>query len=405
MYPVESVGSLLRLRRLARGARVGRTVVLLGLTSLFTDISSEMVVTVLPLYLIYSIGLSPVQFGFIDGLNNGAAAVARLIGGSLGDRRGRHKDVAATGYGLSALTRPLFLIAGGSVPAIGGIVLADRIGKGIRTAPRDALISLRAPAERLGLAFGFHRALDTCGAMIGPLAAFSILAFWPNDFHAIFVLSFAAGLIGLAIIVLLVDGGRKEPSGTQPTLREVAALTRVPQFRTLMIATSVLSVATISDAFAYLELQRRIGFDLRYLPLLYVGTALAFMLLAVPIGQVADRVGRSRVFVAGYGLLIAAYLLLLIAHSVLLVVAFLVLFGTYYAATDGVLAAAGSAVLPERTRGTGLAGLATCTSLGRFAGSIGFGALWVAFGAQQAVAWFAAALVGAVALAAFVVRA
>ena len=161
MYQAESARALLDRENAGaavRGGRVGRTVVLLGITSFFTDVSSEMVAAILPLYLVYSVGLSPLQFGVVDGLNNGAAALVRLVGGSLGDRYRRHKEVAAVGYGLSAITRPAFLLVGSVFSAIGAIVMLDRIGKGIRTAPRDALISLSVPQERLGTAFGVHRA-------------------------------------------------------------------------------------------------------------------------------------------------------------------------------------------------------------------------------------------------------
>jgi MFS family permease len=382
------------------GTRVGRTVVLLGITSLFTDLSAEMVATVLPLYLLYGVGLSPLQFGLIDGLQNGAAGLVRLVGGGLGDRLRRHKEVAAIGYGLSAFTRPLFLLVGSSFAAIGALVFVDRIGKGIRTAPRDALISLSVPKERLGVAFGVHRALDTLGAMLGPLVAFAILSTSDDAFNSVFVVSFAAALVGLLVIVLLVEPDRRERSERRLTRQDAVALVRLPRFRALTLAGTALAVTTISDAFVYVQLQYALDFDFRYLPLFYVATAGVFMLLAVPVGALADRIGRGRVFVGGYVLLLAVYGLLLFPQGTLTVVLLAPLFGAYYAATDGVLAAASTEVLSEHTRGTGLALIATCTNLGRFAGSIAFGALWVAIGASGAVAVFAVGLAIAAAVAA-----
>src|SRR5919109_1351807 len=213
MYQVSDSTAVLRghrrlLSRAPSTPRVARTVVLLGLTSLVTDISSEMVATVLPLYLVYVGGFTPLAYGVIDGVYQGATAFVRLASGFIGDRWQRHKDVAATGYGLSAVTKLLLATAGTAVSAIGAIVLLDRIGKGIRTAPRDAMISLSTPEKQLGVAFGVHRALDTTGAVLGPIVAFAMLAIAPLAFHSLFVVSFCIALVGVAVLVLFVDPER-----------------------------------------------------------------------------------------------------------------------------------------------------------------------------------------------------
>jgi len=197
-----------------------------------------------------------------------------------------------------------------------------------------------------------------------------------------------------------VEPDRREKSERRLTRQVAVALVRLPRFRALTLAGTALAVTTISDAFVYVQLQYALDFDFRYLPLFYVATAGVFLLLAVPVGALADRIGRGRVFVGGYVLLLAVYGLLLFPQGTLTVVLLAPLFGAYYAATDGVLAAASTAVLPEHTRGTGLALIATCTNLGRFAGSIAFGALWVAIGASGAVAVFAVGLAIAAAVAA-----
>lgn len=416
MYRVLDSSALLAARRRLAQARhehrplVARTVVLLGFTSLFTDISSEMVSAILPLYLVSIRGLDPLQFGVIDGIYQGGSAIVRVVFGYVADRLRRYRDVAAAGYGLSALSKLGLVLVGGAWTAIGGLVLADRIGKGIRTAPRDAMISLSSARDQLGLAFGVHRAMDTCGAMIGPLLAFALLAIAPDNFDGLFLISFCFALIGLAVLVFLV----REPKGTEgaaeppphPTTREAARLVRIPRLRVLLAVTGVLSLLTVSDAFIYLELQRRIDFNASIFPLLYFGTALTFMLLAVPVGRLADRAGRERVFVGGYVVLLLVYVLVQAAPATtLLLLASMAMLGTYYAATDGVLAALGSALTPEPLRGTGLAVLGTVTGVGRFGASILFGAAWTIYGPTTALTVFSAALGTALVFTAFVMLA
>ncbi len=406
MYQVATPSTLRQARPRERsGPIASRTVMLLGLTSLLTDISSEMVITILPLYLVAVGGFSPLAFGIVDGIYNGATAIVRLGAGWLGDRRGRHKEVAATGYGLSAGCKLLLAVVGTSVSAIGAVVLLDRVGKGIRTAPRDAMISLSTPASRLGTAFGVHRAMDTTGAMLGPLLAFGLLALAPLAFHSVFLVSFFLAVIGLGVLVLLVDGRDRSPDAVAPerppSLRGAFGLLRIPRFRGLLVAGGALSLATASDAFVFLALQDRLDLGTSLFPLLFVGSAAAYMVLAVPFGRLADRIGRGRVMLAGYGLLAGVYAVLLTGlDGWVALTAALGLLGAYYAATDGVLMALGSAVVPPELRGSGLALLATATSTCRLLASVAFGALWTLWGLDAAFACFAAALGGALVVAA-----
>jgi MFS family permease len=405
VYQVASSGELATggRRLLGRGrTRVGRTVLLLGLTSLLTDVSSEMVAAILPLYLVVGLGLSPLQFGLVDGLYQGATAPLRLAGGLVADRFRRHKEVAVVGYGLSAACKLALALVGSTVGALTAIVVVDRAGKGIRTAPRDALISLSTPRSDLGTAFGVHRALDTTGALLGPLVAFGLLFLAPGRFDTVFVVSFAFALVGVGILVLFVQNRPArddEPApGRRASVRGALALLREPRFRRLSVVAVALALATVSDGFVYLSLQRRLEFDTGFFPLLYLGTALAYMLLAIPAGRLADRVGRARVFLGGYVLLLLVYgSLLLPSRGGADVVLYLLLFGAFYAATDGVVVAAASTVLPPDLRGSGLALLATGTSSARFGGSVVFGALWAGLGLETAVVCFAVALAAATA--------
>jgi MFS family permease len=406
VYQVSDASSLLRgLRRLqgrhSSGPQISRTVVLLGLTSLFTDISSEMVVSVLPLYLVYVGQFSPVAFGFVDGLQRGAAALVGLASGFVGDRFRRHKEVASTGYGLSAIVKLGLATAGTTLSAIGALVLIDRVGKGIRTAPRDAMISLSTPREDLGAAFGVHRALDTTGAMLGPLLAFGILALAANAYTSVFLVSFCVAMVGVGIVVLLVPD--PEAKTEAPRLGDAVVVVRVPRFHALLIAAGALSLATASDAFVLLVLQQKLGLSLGLFPLLFVGMTSVYMLLAAPFGRIADRVGRARVLLGGHALLLGVYgaLLAPIGGPGLVCLA-LVLMGAYYAATDGVLAALGSAIVPDAVRGSGLAWLNTTTSVSKLLSSLAFGALWTLAGTRVAIAVFGAALLVAMGLATLV---
>ncbi|MGH3713059.1 MAG: MFS transporter [Micromonosporaceae bacterium] len=365
--------------------RVAGTVVALGAVSLLTDVSAEMVTAVLPLYLVVGLGLSPLQFGFLDGLYTGATALARLAGGHAADRWQRHKLVAGAGYAASAVAKLGLLAVGGSVTGIAAVLTADRAGKGVRTAPRDALISLASHPDDLGRAFGVHRAMDTAGALAGPLVAVGVLSVTFGAYDAVFVTSFCFAALGVVVLALFVRD-RPVRASRAISLRAVAGLLARPGYRRACVGAAALGLVTVSDAFVYLLLQRRLELPITAFPLLPLGTAVTYLLLAVPLGRVADRVGRWLVFGGGYLALLAVYLLLLgpVGGGSLLVVS-LALHGAYYAATDGVLMAAASATLPARLRASGLAVLGTGQALGRFAASVLFGVAWTWWGTQVAL--------------------
>jgi MFS family permease len=405
MYQVEASKALLKPKLWARRSSrlsVPRNVVMLGMVSLLTDVSAEMVATVLPLYLVFTLGANPLALGAIDGTYRGAAALVQVASGFAADRWRRPKEVAGAGYGISAIGKVALVAAGNTIGGIGAIVAFDRIGKGIRTAPRDALISLSSSRAGLATAFGVHRAMDSAGAMLGPLIAFGILLAAPARFDAVFVVSTLFAILGLAVLALTVQGKPKRASHEKnaPSLRAAAGLLHDRRFALLLVAAIGLSLASVSDALIYVGLQRKIDFEPAVFPLLYVITAVAFMGLAIPVGQLADRVGRVPVLLAGYALLFVVYgALLMSSMGYGLLVICLIGLGGYFAATEGVLAALAGAILPEQLQASGMGMLTTVVSIGNLLSSLAFGALWFGLGLRNAVFVFGAGLVLAIAVA------
>lgn len=386
---------------------VSPTVWKLGFTSLLTDISSEMVSSILPVYFVLFLHFSTLEFGFLDGVSQGAAvALLSLLAGAFADRKRRQKEVATAGYALSALSRIGLLAAGKLWLLIAAALALDRVGKGIRTAPRDAMISLSSPRERLATAFAVHRALDTCGAVCGPLTAFLVLRLLPDAFDVVLMMSICVALIGVGVILLLVNNPASltGPGCSSLTLRSSLALLKYRDFRALTVAAGVLGMATISDGFIYLVLQKNTHSSFTSVPLYAFLTAIFYLVISVPAGLLADRWGRTRVFLTGYGLLATVYAITLFPETggrgALAAVALL---GAYYAATDGVLAAMTSATLETNLRTTGLALLNTASSLSRLVSSVLFGWLWSWGTVRNAVGVFLLGLAVAMVLSAGIV--
>ncbi|MFG1606709.1 MFS transporter [Actinoplanes sp. NPDC049265] len=489
---------------ISKGGGVGANVLALGTVSLITDVSSEMITAILPVYLVLGLHLSPLAFGLLDGVYTGATAVLRVAGGFVADRVRARKFIAGVGYGLSAVMKLGLLLAGRSVGALGAVIAADRLGKGLRTAPRDALISLSTPPAALGRAFGVHRMMDSVGAFLGPLVALGVLfAAGDTAYDAVFVTSFCVAAFGVVVLVLFV---REQPAPSQPApastpvspaasvplsptpsaspsvpvsttpavphstthsvphsttpsaspsvpvsttpavpvstthsvlhsttptvpvsttptvphsttpsvapsakpcaagsgapVRAVDALglLRDPAARRLLLAAGLLGVATIGDGFVYLLLQRGSALEARWFPLLAVGTSLAYLVLAAPLGRLADRVGRLPVVAGGYLALAVTYLLLPGSGGGWVRLAVVLgCYGLFYAATDGVLMALSAPVLPERLRTTGLALVQTGQALAYLVSSVLFGAAWQLWGPDVAIR--AAALLALMAVA------
>jgi len=349
---------------------------------------------------------SPFQIGLIDGLYQGAAVVVKLASGLLADRLRRPKEVATAGYLFSALAKLGFLILGNSWLGISSVVVLDRIGKGIRTTPRDAMIAASSSAERMATAFGVHRAMDTAGAMVGPLLAVAILTLAPGAYDAVFVVSLCFALVGVAVIGMFVRNptGAEEQATAPVSLRAVFGLLLLPKFRALTLIGSLLALVTVSDGLLYLTIQRSLALSTGFFPLLFVITASLYMVLAIPAGQLADRIGAKPVFLGGYGFLALAYALLLLPQQSYTSAGGVLLFlAVYYAGTDGVLMALTSRTLPAQLRATGLALLTTGVGVARLLASTLFGALWNGVGTTPALALFSAGLIGVLLMAAFVI--
>lgn len=391
-----------------RSRVLSQNLIALGMTSFFTDISSEMVMAVVPLFLTTSLGFSILGFGLFEAAYQGTGAVFRIWGGAISDHRQHHKRTAASGYAISTVTRIGLVLSSliAWVPAI-PFLLADRVGKGIRTAPRDALISLSTPPDRLASAFGVHRSLDTAGAVLGPLVAFAVLSAAPGAFDAVFVISAIAGVIGVATIVTFAqEKPQVEPAESKrPRIlaqwRDVLAQ---PGMRGLVLATIVLSMFTVSDAFIYLVIQRTTNMSARYFPLLFVATAVVYLVLAMPVGRLADRIGTRPVFLAGHGLVVALYFFIRSTDiSTAIALVGLGLLGGYYAATDGVVSAMASRLVPGHIRATGIALVTVGIAAAKMVSAFLFGLLWQNTGRSEALTVYIVAMMVAIAVAAFAI--
>lgn len=381
-----------RRERTGRPFRLSVPILWLGVVSMFTDVSSESVTAVLPLYITGFLGLSVIAFGILDGINQGASALVRIAAGLMSDRVGHPKRIALVGYGLSMVARVGFLFAGGFW-SLTAIITGDRIGKGIRTAPRDALITVAAQPEYLARHFGVHRMLDNIGAATGPLLAFFILMMIPNGFGTVFVVSLAFAIIGVAALALFVPdlrAGRDQDAPQAAPKRPLFvfrwAMFREPGMGRLLIVAGLLGLLTVGDGFIYLVLQGRDLFAVQWFPLLYVGTNVVFLLLAIPVGKLADSWGRGRVFIAGHLALLACYIFAAVPFGGFgSTMGCLVLLGVFYAATDGVLAALASQLTPPEQLATGIGAAQTVVAVSRMAASAGFGVLWFAVGPSAAM--------------------
>ena len=361
----------------------------LGFVSMFMDISSEMIHSLLPLFMVTSLGASALTVGVIEGLAEATALIVKVFSGTLSDYLGRRKGLALFGYALGALSKPLFAMAGG----IGLIVaarLVDRVGKGLRGAPRDALVADLAPAHLRGAAFGLRQSLDTVGAFLGPLIAVGLMLLWANDFRAVFWVAVMPG----ALAVLLLVFGIREPAvagvgrGVNPISR--ASLRRLDgRYWWVVVIGGVFTLARFSEAFLVLRAMQG-GMSLAWVPLVMVAMNAVYALSAYPLGRLSDRVGHFGLMAGGMGVLIAADLVLAASAQWAFVLAGVALWGLHLGMTQGLLARMVADAAPAELRGTAFGCFNLVAGVALLVASVVAGALWEQFGA----AWTFAAGAG-----------
>lgn len=377
-------------------ARLPTTVWALGIVSLLTDVSSELVHALLPLLLAGPLGASMLMIGLIEGAAEAMAAIVKLFSGALSDRIGRRKPLVVAGYALSALTKLVFPLVN-SAGLILGARLVDRLGKGIRGAPRDALIADVTPPEQRGAAYGLRQSLDTIGAVIGPLAAMALML-WLLDARAALWFAALPGLLAVLVLLVYVREPEQHASGGKPALslrhwRDLDAAV----WRVVGIA-ALLNLARFGEGFLVIRM-RDAGFGDAYAPLALVLMSLAFTLSAYPVGWWADRMPRRRLLLAGVLLLIAADLVLAFVPGRAGAALGVLLWGVHLGFTQGLLAAMLSDVAPKSLRGTAFGVFHLASGIALLLASLGAGALWQWQGASTMfVAAAGVALAAAVAL-------
>ncbi len=366
----------------ARGrAGINRNIVALGFTSLFTDVSTEMIIPVLPLFIIGTLKASVASLGIIEGVAESTASLLRLSSGWLSDRIGRRKPFLLVGYGISGVAKATLAIAA-SWPAVLGLRFADRVGKGLRNPPRDALIADSVEPRYLGRAYGFHRAMDTLGAAIGPLVAAALLAASPGDLRRVFMWSALPAALSLAALGFFVRAPRHS-AGTRAPLRDQVRAMGAP-FARFLVVDGLFQLANSSNAFLLLR-ARDAGLSLVQVPLVYMGYNVAYALLAYPVGIISDRIGRRRLLVAAYALYALIYAGMAWRAAPVLVLGAFLLLGLHSALLEvSERSMIADFVSPAR-RATAFGVYHTVVGLALLPASAAAGWLWTRFGARAAL--------------------
>lgn len=382
-------------------SRLPRAIWALGFVSLLMDVSSEMIHGLLPVFMFSVLGVSAFTIGLIEGAAEATALVVRVFSGALSDWWGRRKPLTLLGYGLGALSKPLFALAGGA-----GLVVAarliDRVGKGIRGAPRDALVADLAPPDIRGAAFGLRQSLDTVGAFLGPLLAMGLMLAWANDFRAVFWLATVPAFLAVALLAF----GVREPESQSP--RHAVNPIRRENLRRLSRAYwwvvaigAVFTLARFSEAFLVLRAAEG-GLPVALSPLVLIGMNVVYAAAAYPFGRLADRMRHERLLALGLAVLIAADLVLAHSNDWRWVWAGITLWGLHLGITQGLLATMVADAAPAELRGTAFGFFNLVSGAAMLVASALAGLLWDAFGAG--LTFLAGAVFGALALAALLFR-
>ena len=352
----------------------------LGFVSLFMDTSSEMIHALLPIYLVTTLGTSALTVGVIEGIAEATAAITKVFSGALSDWLGRRKLLAALGYGLAAFTKPVFPLAS----SVGWLVAArfvDRIGKGIRGAPRDALVADITPAEVRGAGFGLRQTLDTIGAFLGPLIAIAVMWLTADSIRTVFWIAVIPGFVAFALIAF----GVREPARPKQTARpraplSLAAMRRLGgPFWWVTVVAAVFTLARFSEAFLVLRAQS-VGLPLPLIPAVLVLMNIVYAASAYPAGLLSDRIDRATVLIVGFVFLILADVALGLAPGLVGVMAGVVLWGVHMGFTQGLLATLVADTAPPELRGTAYGMFNLLTGISLLAASIIAGELWDVIG-------------------------
>ncbi len=358
------------------GARLPAAVWAIGLVSLLMDVSSEMIHSLLPLFLVAGLGVGALTLGLIEGIAEATAAMTRVFSGALSDRLGRRKLLALAGYGLAALTKPVFPLAEGA----GLVFLArftDRLGKGIRGAPRDALVADLTPPQIRGAAYGLRQALDTVGATAGPLLAVALMLAFAGDIRSVF---WVAVIPAVAAVLLLAVAVREPPAaGTAAPPRNPLRPSDLRHlgcpYWTLVAIGGCLMLPRFSEAFLLLR-GSGTALEAAFVPLVLVVMNVAYAVTAYPAGWLSDTLGRRGLLAAGYGVLALADLVLASGATTATVLAGALLWGIHMGLTQGLLSALVADVAPPRYRGTAFGIFNMVAGLSLLASSVAAGALW-----------------------------
>ncbi len=373
----------------------------LGFVSLLMDISSEIIHSLLPVFMVTVLGASALTVGLIEGAAEATALIVKVFSGALSDWWGRRKPLTLLGYGMGALSKPLFALASSA-----GLVLAarliDRVGKGIRGAPRDALVADLAPPEIRGAAFGLRQSLDTVGAFLGPLLAMGLMLAWANDFRAVFWVAIVPGILAVALLAF----GVREPESqsrrhaVNPIRRD--NLRRLSGAYWWVVAIgAVFTLARFSEAFLILRAQQG-GLPIALVPLVLIGMNVVYAAAAYPFGRLSDRMRHDRLLALGLSVLIAADVALAYSNHWTWVWAGITLWGLHMAITQGLLATMVADTAPADLRGTAYGFFNLVSGVAMLFASVLAGFLWDSFGADRT--FIAGAVFSALALAAILFR-
>ena len=363
-----------------RRVPIPRTVWALGFVSMFMDISSEIIHALLPLFLTATLGVSVAMVGLIDGVAEATASITKVFSGYLSDRMGKRKPLILIGYGIGALSKPLFALAG-TAPVIMGARFADRIGKGLRGAPRDALVADVTPPEIRGRAFGLRQSIDTLGAFLGPLIAIAAMAAFAYDMREVFWLAVIPAAIAVLLVLVGVEDANVPPGeSTARVPVRMSDLRQLPKAFWLLVAIgAVFTLARFSEAFLILKANVE-GLPLALTPLVLVAMNAVFMLAAYPLGSLSDRVSAKAMLTWGLIILIAADVALAVLPGISGAFMGIALWGLHMAVTQGLFAKLVADRSPPEVRGSAYGIFNLVTGLALLAASVIAGILWDAEG-------------------------